>query len=157
MKTVAFPPPGAAAAQPELTPPPVGPAGLAGETDTVWTPRSSFSFRVTCGPPEPFVIRGRGWSHYRTGRDRHPYGASRPLLAHYRHIGARFMNWFRALPGWFGIARDIRQDFPRDFADLLHFNLSAGSTGLVAAPDGHRDSKGKIGNVRKAFGEVRNA
>lgn len=35
-------------------------------------------------------------------------------------------------------------------------SLSAGSTGLVAAPDGHRGSERKFGNVRKSSGEIRN-
>ena len=60
-------------------------------------------------------------------------------------------------PIGFHRALTVRQDTARKFANPRHFStLSAGTTGLVAHSDGHRDSERKIGNVRKAGGEIRN-
>jgi hypothetical protein len=45
--------------------------------------------------------------------------------------------------------------FFNPFIDLV-LDYSAGQPRLVAAPDGHRGSERKFGNVRKHVGEIRN-
>lgn len=69
-----------------------------------------------------------------------------------------FCRAFKAAgkPVRFHLASHVCQDLERKGTDHFHALQSAGSAGLVAAPNGHRSSEGKIGNVRKSSGEIRN-
>ena len=83
--------------------------------------------------------------------------ASRILVRGLRTI----LNSCRALSAgssfpFFHRALRVFQDFARDWTEHLHSLHSAPTWGLVAHSDGHRDSERKIGNVRKAGGEIRN-
>lgn len=70
----------------------------------------------------------------------------------------RLFYSFRPLAGWsfHALLQFLQEPTSRVVKRFQNSTLSAGTTGLVAHSDGHRDSERKIGNVRKAGGEIRN-
>lgn len=109
-------------------------------------------------------VRNRSAAHFQFHHIRAPLSANGVgSLTDSSPAGSRRSNLCRFLTGWsfpvrFHSAPTVCQDTSRRTVEQsfqVH-SLSAGSTGLAALLDGHQQSRRKIANVRKAFGEIRN-